>query len=250
MTACVSSKPPVALPEVKTELIVALDLPSAQAALDLVRQLDELAQNYKVGKELFVAEGPAVVRALRERGANVFVDLKFHDIPNTVARASAAVAKLGARWFTVHASGGSEMIRAAREAVSRVAKSEEARPRLLAVTVLTSLDDMGLKEIGVDHTATGQALHLSRLAKASGADGVIASVNEAQLIREEIGNDFLIVTPGIRPAATRPQDQKRTATPRQAVQAGATHIVVGRPITAAADPRAAAQAVIEELAAD
>jgi orotidine-5'-phosphate decarboxylase len=234
---------------VKTELIVALDFPNAQAALNLARQLNGVVCHCKVGKELFVAEGPAVVRALRERGMNVFLDLKFHDIPNTVARACESAAKLNVHLLTIHASGGSEMMRAASEAMRTAAKSTSDRPKMLGVTVLTSMDDASLKEIGVDHTAAGQVLHLARLAQASGLDGVVASVNEAQMIRDECGADFLIVTPGIRPASDSAQDQKRTATPRQAVEAGANYIVVGRPITANPDPEKAARRILDELAA-
>ena len=231
----------------KTELIVALDFPNAQAALNLAQQLNGIVRHCKVGKELFVAEGPAVVRSLREMGMNVFLDLKFHDIPNTVAKACELAVNLGVHLLTVHASGGSEMMRAASDAVRAATKSQSERPRLLGVTVLTSMDDNSLKEIGVDHTATGQVLHLARLARANGLDGVVASVHEAQLIREECGPDFLIVTPGIRPASDQAQDQKRTATPRQAVEGGANYVVVGRPITASTDPRKASQRVLEEL---
>jgi orotidine-5'-phosphate decarboxylase len=228
-----------------TDIIVALDFPNADAALRLVDQLGGAVRNYKVGKELFVAEGPSVVRRIRERGFEVFLDLKFHDIPNTVSRACLETARLGARWCTLHASGGSDMMRAASDAV-RTAK-EGQRPYLLAVTVLTSLDDAALKEIGVDHTTAGQVLHLARLAKKSGMDGVVASVQEAQLIREELGPGFLIVTPGVRPASDKANDQKRVATPREAARAGADYIVVGRPITAAANPREAALAIRGEL---
>lgn len=229
----------------KTGLFVALDFPSAAPALALLSALRGLGMHFKVGKELFVAEGPSIVRALREQGNEVFLDLKFHDIPNTVSRAVTASAALGVKWITIHASGGSEMIRAAREAAEQAGPT---RPRILAVTVLTSLDDFALKEIGVDHTAAGQVLHLARLSQASGADGVVASVQEAQSIREETGGDFLIVTPGVRPATDRANDQKRVATPREAVEAGANYIVVGRPITAAPDPRAAAERVLADLA--
>ncbi len=212
-----------------------------------MERLGGVVRHCKVGKELFVAEGPSVVRELRRRGLEVFLDLKFHDIPNTVARACGAAAKLGVHLATLHASGGSDMMRAAVESVRDAARATEGRTRLLAVTVLTSMDDVGLKEIGVDHTAAGQVLHLARLARASGMDGVVASVNEAEMIRRELGPGFLIVAPGIRPASEAVQDQKRTATPREAVQAGADYIVVGRPITAAPDPRQAAERVIGEL---
>lgn len=231
----------------KTELIVALDVPDARTGLGLTQQLNGLVTNYKIGKELFVAEGPAIVRALREKGLEVFLDLKFHDIPNTVARACRESVKLGVRWLTLHASGGSEMMQAASDSVREESKSDDQRPRLLAVTVLTSLDDAALKEIGVDHTVAGQVLHLARLAKASGMDGVVASVSEAGLIREELGPDFLIVTPGVRPAWAQANDQKRTATPADATKAGANYIVVGRPITADPNPRQAAERVLQEL---
>jgi orotidine-5'-phosphate decarboxylase len=228
-----------------TDIIVALDFPNAGAALKLVDQLGGVVRNYKIGKELFVAEGPSVVRQIRERGFDVFLDLKFHDIPNTVSRACLEAARLDVRWCTLHASGGSDMMRAASDAVR--SSKEGRRPYLLAVTVLTSLDDGALKEIGVDHTAAGQVLHLARLAKKSGMDGVVASVQEAQMIREELGAGFLIVTPGVRPASDTANDQKRTATPREAAQAGADYIVVGRPIAAASNPREAALRIRAEL---
>ncbi len=246
--ACFSLARKLALAAVKPELILALDFPTAGEALSLVEQLDGLLAYCKVGKELFVAEGPSVVHALRERGWGVFLDLKFHDIPNTVAKACAATVRLGVSLVTIHASGGSEMMRAAAQAVRNAGKPDSPRPRLLAVTVLTSLDDTALKEIGVDHTAAGQVLHLARLAKRNGMDGVVASVNEARFIRDELGPEFLIVTPGIRPKADAAQDQKRVSTPREAAQAGANYVVVGRPITASPDPRGAAQRVLEELA--
>jgi orotidine-5'-phosphate decarboxylase len=232
---------------VKTGLIVALDVSSADTALEIVAQLEGLVSRYKVGKELFVAEGPGIVRELRERNVDVFLDLKFHDIPTTVARACREAAKLGVRWMTLHATGGSDMMRAARDALRRAVPGELEGPRLLAVTVLTSLDDTALREIGVDHTATGQVLHLARLAKASGMDGVVASVHEASMIREELGDGFLIVTPGVRMQADSSNDQKRAATPRDAASAGADYVVIGRSITASADPRQAAQRALDEL---
>jgi orotidine-5'-phosphate decarboxylase len=197
---------------------------------------------YKVGKQLFTAEGPALVRELSASG-RVFLDLKFHDIPNTVAGAVREAAKLGVHMLTVHASGGAAMLRAAVAAAHETSPG----PQVLAVTVLTSLSDQDLQEIGVSGRVQEQVLRLASLARAQGCDGVVASAREAADLRRELGSDFAIVTPGVRPAGSPVGDQARVLTPAQAFQAGASHIVVGRPITEAADPAAAARAILNEI---
>lgn len=227
----------------RDRLIVALDLPHAAEAQKIVRALGDSVSTYKVGKQLFTAAGPAVVREVVDSGHAVFLDLKFHDIPNTVAAAVRSASELGVAMLTVHASGGSKMLQAALQA----AGSAKHPLRVLAVTVLTSLDDSDLKEIGVAAPALEQALRLASLAKKAGCWGVVASAREAQAIRRELGPDFAIVTPGVRPAGGGTDDQVRVATPAEAIAAGATHIVVGRPITAAKDPPAAARAILDEI---
>ena len=229
--------------EARERLIVALDVPTAAEARKLVAAVGEAASFYKVGKQLFTAEGPQVVRDLVASGRKVFLDLKYHDIPNTVAEAVRAASQLGVSMLNVHASGGSKMLRAAAEAAAQ----SERKPAVLAVTVLTSLSDTDLQEIGVSGRAIDQVLRLAQLARANGCLGVVASAREAKEIRREIGEGFLIVTPGVRPAGTSLNDQARHVTPAQAMAAGATHIVVGRPIIAAADPAKAARAVVEEM---
>jgi orotidine-5'-phosphate decarboxylase len=211
----------------------------------MARRLAGLVGLYKVGSELFTAEGPRAVERISRIGG-VFLDLKFHDIPNTVARAVAAAAALpGIKLLNVHACGGGAMIRAVREALGW----GKGRPRLLAVTVLTSLDNAALREVGLQGTPDVRAMALAQLAQQNGADGVVASPNEAALIRHACGKDFLIVVPGVRPAASGKDDQARVATPGEAIRAGADYLVVGRPITAAPDPRAAARAILEEIVA-
>ena len=227
----------------RDRLIVALDVPHAAEAQKIVNALGDCVSTYKVGKQLFTAAGPAVVRELVDAGRAVFLDLKFHDIPNTVAAAVRAASELGVAMLTVHASGGSKMLKAAVEA----AGSAKHPPRVLAVTVLTSLDDSDLKEIGVATPTLEQALRLASLARKAGCAGVVASAQEAKAIRRELGADFAIVTPGVRPAGGSKDDQARVATPAEAIAAGATHIVVGRPITGAKDPVAAARAILDEI---
>ena len=201
---------------------------------------------FKVGSQLFTTEGPRAVHKLAGLGFDIFLDLKFHDIPNTVAGAVAAAAKLPkVRLVNVHASGGVEMMRAAREA----AGSGKSRPAVLAVTILTSLDAKALRAIGMPGSPARRATALARLAKSAGMDGVVASAQEVKSIRQACGPKFLIVVPGIRPAATAANDQSRIATPAEAIRAGADYLVIGRPITAAQDPRAAALAVAKEIAA-
>lgn len=227
----------------RERLIVALDVPTAAQARQIVANLGDAVSTYKIGKQLFTAEGPALVRELVQAGHRIFLDLKFHDIPNTVAGAVAAASQLGVSMFTVHASGGKQMLHAAVEAANRSA----AKPLVLAVTVLTSLRDQDLQEIGFSGTVLDQALRLAALARTCGCGGVISSPKEAWQLRSEHGSDFAIVTPGVRPAGSSPGDQARVSTPGQAISLGASHVVVGRPITEAADPAAAARAILQEI---
>jgi orotidine-5'-phosphate decarboxylase len=199
---------------------------------------------FKVGSQLFTAEGPRAVTKLADLGFDIFVDLKFHDIPNTVAHAVAAARLPRVRLMTLHASGGLAMMRAAHEA----AGTKKNRPALLAVTVLTSFDEPTLREIGMEGSLGSRVVALARLAKAAGMDGVVCSALEAPAVRRELGPDFKILVPGVRPASAATNDQSRIATPGDAVRAGADYLVVGRPITAAADPRAAALQIVEEIA--
>jgi orotidine-5'-phosphate decarboxylase len=229
--------------EVRDRLIIALDVSSSAAAQSIVSAVGESAHIYKVGKQLFTAEGPQLVRDLIAGGRKVFLDLKFHDIPNTVAAAVAQAAKLNVKMLTVHASGGSKMLRAAVEA----ARTAERPPMVLAVTVLTSMEDSDLPGIGVRGTVVDQALRLATLAITSGCDGIVTSAHEVRELRSELGDDFAIVTPGVRPAGSERGDQVRVVTPAEAIEAGATHIVVGRPITAAADPAAAAKRILQQI---
>jgi len=225
-------------------LIVALDVSSAAAARKIVAAVGDSAHTYKVGMQLYTAEGPAVVRELVSSGRRVFLDLKYHDIPNTVGTSVREAAKLGVSMLTVHASGGAKMLRAATEAAAAQAKA----PWVLAVTVLTSLDDADLNTVGIRENVVGQVLRLAALALANGCRGVVASAHEAAALREDFGQEFVIVTPGVRPAGSGRADQVRVVTPAEAVAFGATHIVVGRPITAAADPAAEARAILGQLA--
>ena len=220
-------------------IIVALDVPEADAALALAARLDPKLCRVKVGKELFVAAGPAVVARLQERGFEVFLDLKFHDIPNTVASACRAAARLGVWMIDVHASGGAAMMRAARDAVAGVARP----PLLIGVTILTSLADDELAQVGFAGSAADNAERLARLARASGLDGVVCSAQEAQALRRATGGDFVLVTPGIRLATDARGDQARVVTPRDAVRAGSDYLVIGRPITGAADPAATLESI-------
>jgi orotidine-5'-phosphate decarboxylase len=225
-------------------LIVALDVSSAAAARKIVAAVGDSAHTYKVGMQLYTAEGPAVVRELVSSGRRVFLDLKYHDIPSTVGAAVREAAQLGVSMLTVHASGGAQMLRAATEAAAIQAKA----PWVLAVTVLTSLDDADLNTLGIRENVVGQVLRLAALALSNGCRGVVASAHEAAALREDFGQEFVIVTPGVRPAGSGRADQVRVVTPAEAVAFGATHIVVGRPITAAADPAAEARAILGQLA--
>jgi len=225
-------------------VIVALDFAETATALALAARLDPAQCALKVGKELFTSAEAGLVRELVRRGFRVFLDLKFHDIPNTVAQACAAATRLGVWMLNVHASGGPAMLAAARDAVARTADDAGIpRPILIAVTVLTSLSASDLASIGVDATPEQQVLRLARLAQSQGLDGVVCSALEAHALRRAIGPGFKLVTPGIRPAGAAVQDQARVMTPRDALAAGADYLVVGRPITAAADPVAALDAI-------
>src|SRR5216684_7131606 len=232
---------PVPPTPMKDRLIVALDVPNARAAQDMVGRIGEAAVFYKVGLQLFTAEGPAIVREMVASGRRVFLDLKLHDIPNTVAHAVKSAAELGPSMITVHASGGAAMLRAAVEAAG-------SRMSVLAVTVLTSFRDADLRHTGVPHSMEEQVVQLAALARAAGCAGVVSSPRETAQLRCFFGDNFAIVNPGVRPAGTDKDDQERTATPAEAIAAGASHIVVGRPITKASNPAEAAEAVIGEMA--
>lgn len=232
------------------KLLVALDVDSAQRAFELASDLRGIAGGFKVGSRLFTLEGPALVRRLVETGTRVFLDLKFHDIPNTVAQAVDAAVETGAWMITVHASGGMAMMQAAagagRDAAQRLGRPA---PLVIGVTVLTSLDEAALRETGIERPLLGQVTALAQLALAAGLDGVVASPHETASIRAACGDGFTIVTPGIRGASAGAErnDQARTMGPADAVRAGASYVVVGRPIIGAPDPRAAAEAMAEEL---
>jgi orotidine-5'-phosphate decarboxylase len=231
-------------------LIVALDVDSLAAAETLVDRLQGLVGHFKIGSQLFTASGPAAVEAVRKRGGEVFLDLKFHDIPNTVAGAAREAARLGVFMFNVHAAGGVAMMRAAAEGATAAARDLGLqRPAVIAVTVLTSLDRAALsRELAVASSVEGHVLHLCRLAREAGLDGCVASPNEIVPIRNYLGPSWVIVTPGVRPAGSATGDQVRIATPAAAAGAGAHYLVVGRPITAAPDPAEAARAIHAEMA--
>jgi orotidine-5'-phosphate decarboxylase len=232
------------------KLLVALDVDSADRALQLVTALRGLAGGFKVGNRLFTSEGPSLVRRIADSGARVFLDLKYHDIPNTVAQAVEAAVGTGAWMINVHASGGSAMMQAAARAGRDTAmKLRREPPVMIAVTVLTSMDEEALRGVGVDRPVIDQVIALARLTKEAGLQGVVASAQETPAIRQACGPDFQIVTPGIRGASAGADrnDQSRTMGPAEAINAGASYIVVGRPIIAAADPRGAAAAIVEEL---
>jgi len=228
-------------------LVVALDVPTAAEAMELARRLSGRVGMLKVGLELFCAEGPSFVREL-QRLAPVFLDLKFHDIPTTVQRALESVLALNPRLVNVHAQGGPAMLEAAAGVV-RAHRQRGGTTELLAVTVLTSLDREALARLGSTAEPGDMTLHLARLAKECGLDGVVCSAQEARALREAFGPDFRLLTPGIRPAGAAVQDQARVVTPAQALRDGSTWLVVGRPITRAEDPAAAAEAILREMAA-
>ena len=229
------------------ELIVALDVPTRAEALERVAALGDVVDFYKIGMELFTAEGPDVVKAVRDLGKRVFLDLKFHDIPRTVAHAVRSGGRLGVDLMTIHAVGGNAMIRAAAEAA---AEFGAAAPKILAVTVLTSLDEQDLRDVGiVGRTPAEQVRAAAFLAVASGANGLVCSPREVGTLSKALRPGTVFVTPGVRPAGASVGDQKRVATPADAVRDGATHLVVGRPILAASDPVAAARAIRAEMEA-
>jgi orotidine-5'-phosphate decarboxylase len=234
------------------QLLVALDVESGSRALELAAMLHGVVDGVKVGSRLFTLEGPALVRRLAEQGTPVFLDLKFHDIPNTVAQAVEAAVITGAWMLNVHASGGVPMMEAAAKAASEAAvRSDRPKPVVIAVTVLTSMDEKTLRAGGVERTLFDHVVALARMSQRAGLDGVVASPQETAAIRAACGPNFTIVTPGIRGASAGAEknDQTRTMGPAEAIRAGADYLVVGRPIVAAADPRSAAQRIIDEIKA-
>lgn len=237
-------------PDARARLAVALDLPDHAALLAMARRVAPEAGILKLGLEAFVAEGPSLVRTLVESGAGVFLDLKLHDIPNTVSRAAAAAVRTGASIVNCHAAGGTEMMKAFGEgAHAAAAKAGLKTPKLIAVTILTSLDAAAVRAVGLEGSPREAALRLAILAKESGLDGVVCSPEEIETIRAACGGDFLLVVPGVRPRGEAAGDQRRVATPSDAIRAGADLLVVGRPITGASDPAAAARAIVAEIAA-
>ena len=237
-----------ALTKARDRLIVALDVESADEARHVVDSLREHVGSFKVGLQLFTSAGPTLVRELCASGLKIFLDLKFHDIPNTVAKAGVEAARLGVWMFNVHASGGNEMMRATVSEVGAFCVREGIEsPKIIGVTVLTSSSDDALRDIGIEATAADQVTLLARLAKNAGLDGIVASPLECEQIRADFGSGFTIVTPGVRPINASNDDQKRVMTPSDAIRAGADHLVIGRPITAAAEPKAAALEILQEI---
>lgn len=226
-------------------IFVALDYADADSAWPLIDKLSPQQCGLKVGKELFTSAGPEFVRALVERGFKVFLDLKFHDIPNTVGKAVRAAAELGVWMVNVHASGGQRMLEAARDSIANMPE----KPYLIAVTVLTSMTEEDLQQVGIDVSPQQHVLRLAQLAKKAGLDGVVCSAHEAQMISEHCGTGFMRVTPGIRPAGSEQGDQRRVMTPKEASDLGIEVLVIGRPITQASDPVAALNAIQESLTA-
>jgi len=233
----------------RERLVLALDVDDFKKADELVGKLSDYVGVFKIGSQLFTAEGAKVVNMVNERGGKVFLDLKFHDIPNTVARAAEVATKLGVFIFNVHTSGGYEMMKAAVEASEKISLTLDVRkPLILGVTLLTSINQEILKkEIGITRILEEQVVHLAKLAKAAGLDGVVASSWEINEIRKTCGEDFIILTPGIRPAGKSSDDQKRVMTPREAVKLGADFLVIGRPIRNASNPVEAAKEILREM---
>ncbi len=228
----------------KDRIIVALDLPCTAEIIPLIDSIGDSVTFYKVGLELFIAEGPDALTPLKERNKKIFLDLKLHDIPRTVERAVTSAARHGIDLLTIHASGGKAMLKAAASAAREFG---ENRPRLLAITALTSLDQNDLGDIGVSRDISEHAVKLAELAVTAGIDGIVCSPLEAASMRKALGPDSLIVTPGVRPADGNIGDQKRVATPAEAIRSGATHLVIGRPIVQAPNPAAAAAAILSEI---
>lgn len=228
----------------QTPVVVALDFEQQNQALNLVSQLDPALCRLKVGKEMFTHFGPQFVQQLQQRNFDVFLDLKFHDIPNTVAKAVKAAADLGVWMVNVHASGGSKMMSAARESLVSYGTD---KPHLIAVTVLTSMEQADLTELGITLTPAQQVMKLALLTQQAGLDGVVCSAQEATLLKQQCGKNFMLVTPGIRPASSSQDDQKRVMTPAEAVAAGVDYMVIGRPITKAAQPLDALHAIVREI---
>jgi len=226
-----------------SKIIIALDYPSSDAALDLAKQLDPQRCRLKIGKELFTRSGPKVVETLVGQGFDIFLDLKYHDIPNTVAKACAAAADLGVWMMNVHALGGPAMMAAAKESLGQ----QSDRPLLIAVTLLTSMDQATFDQIGLQGSISDTVLRLAELTDKSGLDGVVCSAQEASQLREQRGDNFQLITPGIRPANSIQGDQHRTMTPAEALQAGSSYLVIGRPITGAENPMAALEAIEQSL---
>ena len=224
-------------------IVVALDYPTPKQAIEMAKQLDPTKCRVKVGKELFTASGPAILEQLHKLDFDVFLDLKFHDIPNTCAGAVAAAAELGVWMVNVHASGGERMMTAAAEAIA----NKQHKPLLIAVTVLTSMEQSDLAGIGLDITPQRQVERLAKLSKQSGMDGVVSSAQEIELIKNICGQDFLTITPGIRPAGSAAGDQRRIMTPQEAVNIGGDYLVIGRPITQAENPKQSCLDIIESL---
>lgn len=232
--------------QVDPKIIVALDYDNQQDAMFMARCLDPQRCRLKVGKELFTIAGPELIKSLHQLGFEVFLDLKFHDIPNTVAKAVLAAAKLGVWMVNVHASGGSEMM---ETTIAAMQTAGGKQPLLIAVTVLTSMDAHGLRETGINQTPAERVLELAKLTQNSGLAGVVCSAQEAQLLKQQLGSEFILVTPGIRPAFASVGDQKRIMTPAQAIAAGSDYLVIGRPITQAEDPMQALGLIEAEILA-
>ncbi len=235
--------------QVRNPIVIALDVDTAREAIDLAHRLRGTVGMFKVGKQLFTASGPSVVRELLAMGEKVFLDLKFHDIPNTVAKAGIEAARMGVSIFNLHALGGSQMMRTTVEAVEEVCQREQiTRPLILGVTVLTSHSRESLLEVGIEQEIPAEVVRLAQLCASSGVDGVVASPHEIGPIRTAVTSpDFTVLTPGVRPAGAALNDQQRVMTPGEAIRAGADFLVIGRPITAAPDPLAAAEAIRQEI---
>lgn len=232
--------------QARERIIFALDVKTMKEVEQWASLLGDRVGMYKIGKQLYTSCGPAAVRMIQEHGGRVFLDLKYHDIPNTVAMATLEAARLGVRLCNLHALGGYEMMAATMEALGKEFVSEQ-RPKVLAVTILTSSTEETLRQVGIDASVPDMVVRLASLAKKAGVDGVVASPQEVSLIRQACGDDFLIVTPGVRPAFASVDDQKRIMTPAEAMAQGADYLVIGRPISAAPDPMAAVEAIVAEM---